>query len=110
VNTGGALGGAPIESAVAAFAAVDDALDLGHTPHVAAWHKISKVCGSLTPVERRGGRCSTCGAQLPSRPDPDEGLAQTPDIPQRGGVVILAGLCGMSGALVGFVVAVVLVC
>ncbi len=59
-------------------------------------------CGWLIPLDRRLRRCPVCGERL--RPGP-VGV-----IFHRTGAVILAGLGGMSGALVGLGLAVLLVC
>jgi hypothetical protein len=47
---------APIEGVAVADAAINQALDLGHTPHVAAWHRISKRMWATT--------CESCGAEV----------------------------------------------
>jgi hypothetical protein len=66
-----------------------------------------RVCGSLLPPDRRaGGRCPVCHARLSAR---DRGDVD-PDEAGREGVVILAMLSGVVGALVGFVVALVFIC
>jgi len=46
----------PVESAAVAYAAIDHALDLDHTPHPAAWHRISRRMWVTA--------CESCGMEI----------------------------------------------
>jgi hypothetical protein len=48
--------GVPVEGAYVAYAAIDRALDLEHTPHISAWHKISRRLWVTT--------CERCGLEV----------------------------------------------